>query len=121
MQRTEQRSRYEEPFRIAVNRTGDSILNAQGTTGNGFGSSNGTEDSCSCATDRGAVAGSDTYCNNGIDNDCDGNTDCSDSGCTADPVCNFCIPTYSKEKGPRCSDGIDNDCEGAADGADTDC
>ncbi len=45
--------------------------------------------------------------------------DCSDfdtSGCTG-----CCVPTHSKEKGPRCSDGLDNDCDGLIDGADPDC
>jgi hypothetical protein len=45
--------------------------------------------------------------------------DCSDfetSGCT-----DCCVPTHSKEKGPRCSDGLDNDCDGLTDGADPDC
>ena len=32
-----------------------------------------------------------------------------------------CVPTSSKEKGPRCSDGLDNDCDGLIDGADPDC
>ena len=32
-----------------------------------------------------------------------------------------CVPTHSKEKGPRCSDGLDNDCDGLIDGDDPDC
>ncbi len=32
-----------------------------------------------------------------------------------------CVPTHSKEKGPRCSDGLDNDCDLLIDGADPDC
>lgn len=36
-------------------------------------------------------------------------------------VLSDCVPTSSKEKGPRCSDDIDNDCDGAVDGADPDC
>jgi hypothetical protein len=38
-----------------------------------------------------------------------------------DPDCPDCVPTHSKEKGPRCSDGIDNDCDGLIDGNDPDC
>ncbi len=38
---------------------------------------------------------------------------------TPDP--NQCVPTHSKEKGPRCSDGLDNDCDSLIDGADPDC
>jgi len=48
-------------------------------------------------------------------------SDCSDINideCNNDPIC---VPTHSKEKGPRCSDGIDNDCDGDIDGADSDC
>jgi hypothetical protein len=32
-----------------------------------------------------------------------------------------CVPTSSKEKGPKCSDGIDNDCDTLIDAADPDC
>ena len=41
----------------------------------------------------------------------------SDVDCIPPP----CVPTHSKEKGPRCSDGIDNDCDGVMDGNDPDC
>jgi len=40
------------------------------------------------------------------------------SRCTG---CDQCVPTHSKEKGPRCSDGLDNDCDGLIDGDDPDC
>ncbi len=48
-------------------------------------------------------------CNNDIDDDCDGDTDCRDSDCAESPFCNNgdCTPT-----GPEiCDDGIDNDCD----------
>jgi len=84
----------------------------------GDGSCNGSEDICSCSADCGTPPGSELSCSDGADNDCDGATDCSDSDCDSDPACgSSCIPTHSKEKGPRCSDRIDNDC----DGADPDC
>ncbi len=60
-------------------------------------------------------------CTGGLDEDCDGDVDCADSDCSGDPACQGCVPTHSKEKGPRCSDGIDNDCDGLIDGADPDC
>jgi hypothetical protein len=51
-----------------------------------------------------------------------GNPPCS-SYCEhdPDPACGGCVPTHSKEKGPRCTDGIDNDCDGLVDGNDPDC
>ncbi len=52
-------------------------------------------------------------CTNGIDDDLDGDIDCADSNCAADPAC--------LEEGPECSDGIDNDGDGATDCADFDC
>lgn len=42
-------------------------------------------------------------------------------GCSIDIGGGGCVPTSSKEKGPKCSDGIDNDCDGLIDGADPDC
>ncbi len=54
-------------------------------------------------------------CNDGVDNDCDGATDCADSDCSADAACN-CTPSTE-----ICDDGIDNDCDGATDCADSDC
>jgi Tol biopolymer transport system component len=65
------------------------------------------------------------------DGDCDDSDSCTIDSCvnsgtcdaycehSPDPAC--CIPTHSKEKGPRCSDGLDNDCDGLVDGADPDC
>jgi hypothetical protein len=34
-------------------------------------------------------------CDDGLDNDCDGNTDCADSDCSADPVCQIDCSVYS--------------------------
>jgi hypothetical protein len=51
------------------------------------------------------------------------NSVCSDfdtTGCSATPQ-SACVPTSSKEKGPRCSDGIDNDCDKLVDLEDPDC
>ncbi len=47
---------------------------------------------------------------------CDAYCEYSPSG-----VSGCCVPTQSKEKGPRCSDGIDNDCDGDIDESDSDC
>jgi hypothetical protein len=55
-------------------------------------------------------------CDNGLDDDCDGITDCADTAdCSTDPVCQ-CTPVPE-----ICNDGIDNDCDGAVDGTDPDC
>lgn len=54
-------------------------------------------------------------CDDGIDNDGDGDTDCADSDCSGDPVC-------QPEPDPEvCDDGIDNDGDGDTDCADADC
>jgi len=73
-------------------------------------------------------------CTDGLDNDCDGATDCDDPHCGAQPcddgnpdtfndtceagVCVgiSCIPTETQET--TCDDGLDNDCNGYADCAD---
>ena len=51
-------------------------------------------------------------CSDGIDNDCDGAVDGTDSDCGG---------TGTSERGPRCSDGLDNDLDGLFDCADPDC
>lgn len=53
-------------------------------------------------------------CNNGVDDDGDGSTDCADPDCAADPACTG-TPVEN------CSNGVDDDGDGAIDCADTDC
>ncbi len=62
-------------------------------------------------------AGSEVgLCNDSLDNDCDGTTDCMDSNCTGNPIC----PLGNEQT--RCSDLVDNDSDGYADCLDvTDC
>jgi hypothetical protein len=56
-------------------------------------------------------------CGDGI---CNGNED--STSCSVDcPAPPSCVPTHSKEKGPRCSDTLDNDCDGLTDLDDPDC
>jgi hypothetical protein len=57
----------------------------------------------------------ETTCNDGLDNDCDGDYDCTDSDCAADPAC-ICVPDPE-----ICDDGIDNDCDELVDCDDPDC
>ncbi len=52
-------------------------------------------------------------CNNGIDDDGDGDVDCFDSNCSSSPFC------QSFES--NCTDGIDNDGDGLPDCLDSDC
>jgi FtsP/CotA-like multicopper oxidase with cupredoxin domain len=70
-----------------------------------------------CADSDCSTEPTEVTCDDGIDNDCDGLTDGNDPDCGG----GGCVPTHSKEKGPRCSDGIDNDCDTLIDGADPDC
>ena len=70
-----------------------------------------------------------------VDADCNDGDECTFDTCVIggnppcssycqhepDPSCEECVPTHSKEKGPRCTDGIDNDCDGLTDGDDPDC
>jgi hypothetical protein len=54
------------------------------------------------------------FCTDGIDNDLDGQTDCSDSECTALPIC--CVPVAE-----ICNDMRDQDCDDLVDCADPNC
>lgn len=74
-----------------------------GTTGAdvccGDGACDPGEDSCLCAADCGPPPSFEPVCDNGIDEDCDGQTDCLDLDCCTDVVC---------------ADGIDADGDGVA-------
>jgi FtsP/CotA-like multicopper oxidase with cupredoxin domain len=99
----------------------------------------GGEDSCNCAADCGAPPSSELTCDDGVDEDCDGVTDCDDTDCDADAACSvpFCgdatcdagedscncaadcgAPPSSEL---TCDDGVDEDCDGVTDCDDTDC
>ena len=52
-------------------------------------------------------------CNDGMDNDGDGQIDLADAGCGGDAGNNI--------ENPQCSDGVDNDGDGSVDGADVHC
>lgn len=55
----------------------------------------------------------ETQCEDGRDDDCDGNADCADPDCTA--ACT-CEPVETK-----CGDGVDDDCDGKVDCSDDEC
>ena len=64
----------------------------------------GSESPCNCPTDCGEPASwelANSTCDDGIDNDCDGQIDCADANCTTDPTC--CTP-----KGGHCV--MDSEC-----------
>ena len=83
---------------------------------------------CVCSGNGGASQSSESTCNDGFDNDCDGLIDCADPQCAGDPcgangrICsgvNCICPGGSTES--NCGDGVDNDCDGQTDCADSNC
>lgn len=102
-----------------------------------FGMKCSAAGACVCSGNGGAAQGSETTCNDGFDNDCDGKTNCADSDCQpvgnnlgricdgsgntcSVPVsglstCSICsgnggTPQQGAET--SCGDGKDNDCDG---------
>ena len=92
------------------------------------------EDSCVCAFDCGSPPTNEvdgSTCSDGLDNDCDGFTDCEDSDCPSCCDNGICEPLLSEDQcscpedcdtpptsevvGSTCSDGFDNDCDGFKD------
>ena len=84
-------------------RSTDDLVGYTGTPGGGSG---GSEDS-------------ETVCDDGIDNDGNGYTDCDDWDCEDDPACGGSGGSADGET--VCDDGIDNDGNGYTDCADHDC
>ncbi len=84
-----------------------------GRRGGGGGGDGGDRGGTGCAS-------YETVCNDGIDQDCDGDVDCNDVDCAETPACGpVCTPTASWES--SCADGRDNDCNGWVDCADSYC
>jgi hypothetical protein len=61
-------------FPVCVNNCGNGICDSG-------------EDCITCPNDCSEQPPSEADCNDNIDNDCDGNTDCDDADCNADPAC----------------------------------
>jgi V8-like Glu-specific endopeptidase len=80
------------------------------------------DDSDACTADTCSNGGTCTAACDNSSPACGLADGCCGPACNSinDPDCT-CVPTHSKEKGPRCNDGIDNDCDGLTDGADPDC
>lgn len=84
---------------------------------------NGFDDNCNGATDEDFVCdlppeATDALCDDGIDNDDDGFTDCEDWSCTRSPDVTVC---GSEDTVGACTDGVDNDGDGFIDCQDWDC
>jgi len=81
-------------------------------------------------TDPDVNPGAEEICDDGIDNDCDGDTDTYDSTCYIDGDgdgyndhvdCDDSDPDVNPGAEEICTDGIDNDCDGDTDTADSHC
>jgi len=62
------------------------------SSGCGYISDDCSDCSCSCGGYNATESIANSNCNDGIDNDCDGTTDCSDTDCSADPACGVAPP-----------------------------
>jgi hypothetical protein len=89
---------------------------------------------CTCSGNGGtAQAGTETICDDGFDNDCNGLSDCADPACASKKcaangrLCQSMVCSCAVDGGVTqaaeslCSDGLDNDCDGLKDCADPTC
>ncbi len=71
----------------------------------GDGTCDPTEAECTCPGDCGMPPSTETQCGDGVDEDCDGFTDCDDADCEVDPICS-CLPRASAcTLGSECCSG----------------
>jgi hypothetical protein len=84
----------------------------------GDGVCNGIESGCDCAVDCGAPESTESAgstCRDGLDNDCDGDTDCLDANCANDAICIACNYNGVCEPGEDCH-ACAGDCDGKSAG-----
>jgi hypothetical protein len=86
----------------------------------GGGGTGGDQDSGPGGMDSGSMScpSSVEVCDNGVDDDCDGQMDCDDSDCTGQTSCCSALPENTQGE---CGDLKDNDCNGKADCDDLNC
>ncbi|MFO0607432.1 MAG: MopE-related protein [Polyangiales bacterium] len=64
-------------------------------------------------------------CGDGVDNDCNGYTDCDDRSCSCTGACRpfrmGCVCSGAEATNATCGDAVDNDCDGFIDCVDFDC
>ncbi len=89
--------------------------------------------SCVCSGNGGTAQSSESICDDGHDNDCNGSADCADANCDGQTcgshgqVCSGTSCVCSGNGGTvqstetSCNDGHDNDCDGDVDCADANC
>jgi hypothetical protein len=89
---------------------------------------------CLCSGNGGIPMSVETICNDGKDNNCNGNIDCQDAACLnvvcgannkrcdSNFMCTCVVPGgVSQTTETICTDGLDNDCNGLIDCADPSC
>ncbi len=64
---------------------------------------NGTETKCTCAADCGAAPATESTCNDTLDEDCDGLTDCADADCAGALSCSSSCGDSLCSPGESCS------------------
>ncbi|MBL8922804.1 MAG: hypothetical protein JNJ54_28400 [Myxococcaceae bacterium] len=89
---------------------------------------------CTCVVDGGVFQMSEATCNDGLDNDCDGQIDCAEAACAGAScgangrrcnggACQCQLPDggVGQASEATCNDGLDNDCDGTTDCMDSNC
>ncbi len=84
----------------------------------GNGNCDPDEDRCGCSTDCGTPPSIEAFCNDGIDEDCDGLTDCNDADCSSGPVCTNDCGNGSCDSDEDCN-SCSADCDGNTKGKPT--